>query len=165
MYKSYKYYKYIFICISEWILPLEGWFYQKWSQIASDLFILDEATYLLVVDYFSRYPKIAKPRRTTSGDVISALHSIFKRHGVPEVMVSDNGPQYSSHEMEEFVSTYGFTHITSSPHYPQSNGLAERPVQTVKQLLKKSQDLHLALLVYRATPFPWCGSGFLQQNF
>ena len=89
--------------------------------------------------------------------MISALRSIFSRHGVPEVMVSDNGPQYSSQEMKEFTSTYGFTHITSSPHYPQSNGLAERSVQTVKRLLKKSRDPHLALLVYRATPFPWCG--------
>ena len=78
---------------------------RPWQKIASDLFILDGATYLLVVDYFSRYPEIFKLRITTSGDVISALRSIFSRHGVPEVMVSDNGPQYSSQEMKEFAST------------------------------------------------------------
>ena len=59
--------------------------------------------------------------------------------------------------MKDFASSYGFNHVTSSPHYPQSNGLAEWTVKTVKGLLEQSTDQHLALLTYRATPFPWCG--------
>lgn len=72
-------------------------------------------------------------------------------------MVTDNGPQYVSQEMTQFSSTYGFNHITSSPHYHQSNGLAERTVKTVKKMLSTSPDMYLALLSYRATPLPWCG--------
>ena len=48
--------------------------------------------------------------------------------------------------MTDFATSYGFTQVTSSPHYPRSNGLAERTVKTVKAMLKKSKDPHLALL-------------------
>ena len=59
--------------------------------------------------------------------------------------------------MKDFAKSYGFEHITSSPRYPQGNALAERTVKTIKALLKKSTDPYLALLAYRATPFPCCG--------
>ena len=49
--------------------------------------------------------------------------------------MSDNGPQFVSGEMKEFTESYNFKHITSSPHYPQSNGLVERSVKTAKGLL------------------------------
>jgi transposase InsO family protein len=94
---------------------------------------------------------------TTSTAVISILKSLFARHGIPSILVSDNGPQYSSREMQEFAALYGFQHVTSSPHYPQSNGMAERAVKTAKNLLEKSADPHMALLSYRTTPLPWCG--------
>ena len=81
---------------------------------------------------------------------------MFSRHGIPEMVISDNGPQYSSHRFTEFASSYKFRHITSSPHYPQSNGQAERAVQIVKKLLKSSDDPYLALLTYHTTPLPWC---------
>ena len=114
--------------------------------IGTDLFQHKDTTYLLVVDYFSRYPKIAKLTDTTSKGVIAALRPMFARHGIPEVVRSDNGPQYVSQEMTDFATSYGFTQVTSSPHYPRSNGLAERTVKTVKAMLKKSKDPHLALL-------------------
>ena len=64
-------------------------------------------------------------------------------------------------EISKLSSTTSFSVIsaltTSSPYYPQGNGLAKRMVQTVKGLLTKSDDPHLALLVYRSTPLPWCG--------
>ena len=74
----------------------------------------------------------------------------------PVKFVTDNGPQYSSAAFREFSHTYGFTHVTSSPLYPQSNGLSERTVQTVKNVLQKckesGQDPHLAMLCVRSTP-------------
>ena len=128
-----------------------------WQKVATDLFVLQGVNYLLVVDYFSRYLEVVKLTATTSSKVIDSLKALFSRHGIPQVVVSDNGPQFSSQEFEEFSKSYGFTHVTSSPHYPQSNGLAERNVKTVKKLLKLSKDPYLALLNYRSTPLPWCG--------
>ncbi len=64
---------------------------------------------------------------------------------------------YSSTEFAQFADSYRFAHSTSSPHYPQSNGLVERTVKTVKKLLKESADPCMALLSYRTTTLPWCG--------
>ena len=107
-----------------------------WQCVGTDLFELAGKSYILVINYFSRYPEVLELRSTTSAAVVSALQSIFARHGIPETLRSDNGPQYSSAEFARFASTYGFKHVTSSPHFPQSNGQAERAVQTVKNLLK-----------------------------
>ena len=127
-----------------------------WQVVGSDLFEVNRDHYLVAVDYFSRYPEVIKLSTTTSTAVIAALKSIFSRHGIPEVVRSDNGPQYASQEFATFAESYGFRLVTSSPRYPQSNGQAERTVQTVKQMLKKSGDMCMALLSYRATPLPWC---------
>ena len=109
-------------------------------------------TLTLVVDYYSRFIEITKLTSTTAASVISHLKSIFARHGIPEVVVSDNGPQYSSAAFEDFSKEYEFDHVTSSPKYPQANGEAERAVKTTKQLLEKNNDPYLAILAYRSTP-------------
>ena len=127
-----------------------------WNRVATDLFELNNTHYLAVVDYFSRYPEVCQLQSTTSASVVKALKFIFARHGIPSVLFSDNGPQFNSTAFKEFSSLYHFQHITSSPQYPQSNGLAERTVKTVKALLTGASDPYLALLCYRATPLPWC---------
>lgn len=123
-----------------------------WQRVGADLFSLRDITFLLVVDYYSRFVEIAQLSPTRSTDVIVHLKSIFARHGIPETFVSDNGPQFSGAAMKGFASDYGFVHVTSSPKFPQSNGEAERAVQTIKSLLKKACDPYRALLAYRATP-------------
>ena len=84
------------------------------------------------------------------------MKSSFSRFGIPEERISDNGSQYPSRGFREFAKIYNFRHTTSSPEYPQSNGLAERTIQTVKKTLKKarrcSEDPYLALLALRTTP-------------
>ena len=88
--------------------------------------------------------------------MIEFCKSQFARHGIPDIVISDNGPQFSSEKFRQFASCYKFEHRTSSPYYPQSNGKAEKAVQTVKNLLRKAQvdgqDYHLALLDLRKTP-------------
>lgn len=123
-----------------------------WQRVATDLFKWEANTYLLVIDYFSRYIEIAKLPGETAVEIIRHMKSIFARHGIPELVMSDNGPQFSSAEFSKFAGEYDFVHVTSSPKYPQSNGEAERAVKTIKCLLKKSKDPYMALLAYRSTP-------------
>lgn len=125
---------------------------RPWQRVGTDLFTWKEKTYLLIVDYFSRYIEVARLTVTSSAVVIAGLKEVFSRHGIPDVLVSDNGPQYSSVAFKDFANTYQFQHVTSSPRYPQANVEAERAVGTVKSLWKKGTDQTEALLAYRATP-------------
>ncbi|KAL5488977.1 hypothetical protein EMCRGX_G018012 [Ephydatia muelleri] len=123
-----------------------------WQRVAADIFHWKGDNYLLIVDYYSRFIEIAHLDHMTAEEVISRTKSIFARHGIPEELVSDNGPQFSSHSFLKFSQEYEFDHITSSPLFPQSNGAAERAVKTIKTMWKKTSDPCLALLSYRATP-------------
>ena len=91
-----------------------------------------------------------------SRDVILQLKSQFARHGIPQQLVSDNAMQFSSHVFAKFAADWGFELKTSSPRFLQSNGLAERGVQTVKNILKNARatgsDPYIGLLQYRNTP-------------
>ena len=129
---------------------------RPWERLSSDMFQFKGQQYLLLTDQYSRFPIIRRLTSTTSSAIISNLKSIFAEHGIPLQLVTDNDPQYSSAEFDGFMTTYGVEHITTSPMYPQSNGSAERMVQTVDSILKKceedKEDPYTALLSYRATP-------------
>ena len=86
---------------------------------------------MVVVDYYSRYIEVAKLENTTSGTVVNHTKSICVRHGIPDVVRSDNGPQYTATHYKQFAQDWNFEHQTSSPYYPRSNGLAEKAVQIV----------------------------------
>lgn len=124
---------------------------QAWYKVATDLFQLGKDNYIVLVDFYSRYPEFAKLESTTSSTIITHMKSIFARHGIPRVVCSDNGPQYSCREFADFARDYGFSHVTSSPGHPSGNGEAERAVRTVKELVKQA-DPYIALLNYRNTP-------------
>ncbi|PIK55858.1 hypothetical protein BSL78_07250 [Apostichopus japonicus] len=129
-----------------------------WQTVGTDIFTLYGEDYLVVVDYYSKYPIIRRlPKgNATSQTVITYLKQIFSEHGIPSKLISDNGSQYSSQLFTSFSHKWGFQHVTSSPLYPQSNGMAERFVQTIKKTLAKTlkdkQDVYLALLCIRTTP-------------
>ncbi len=109
------------------------------------------------MDYFSRYIEVAHLNVASAETVVAALKDVFSRHGVPETVVSVNGPQYSGSTFKDFATGYAFNHITSSLRYPQANGEAEQAVATVKGLWKEGGDRAKALMTYRATPLE---SGF-----
>ena len=127
---------------------------EPWIKVGADLFTLKRKNYLLVVDYFSKFCEISLLADTSSPTIITNMKSIFARHGIPKLAVSDN--QLDTKEFKNFQKEWDFNLTTSSPHYPKSNGMAERTVQTVKKLLKKAlandEDPYLALLAYRTTP-------------
>ena len=131
-----------------------------WDKVATDCFHFRGHDYLLLVDYYSNYPEIAKLASLSSSNVILHMKSIFARHGIPRVLVSDNATCYSSRSFKMFADEFNFEHRTSSTGYPQSNGKAEKSVGMVKGVLNKAldsnDDIYLALLAYRTAPMA-CG--------
>jgi len=111
-----------------------------WHMVGMDLFHLKGKEYLVIIDYFSNFPEMALLSNTSSNCVITHAKSIFARHGIPNIVMSDNGPCFSSKEWLDFAEQYDFKHVTSSPLHAQSNGKAEKGVHILKQLLKKAAD-------------------------
>lgn len=129
---------------------------RPWAKFGADLFQVKHDNFLLLVDYYSKFFEIVELSHTTSEDIITCLKNIFSRQGIPEYVMSDNGPQFSSSVFRQFALEWDFNHVTSSPRYPQSNGQVERTVQTIKSIIIKAQesgaDYRLALLEYLNTP-------------
>ncbi|XP_014668899.1 PREDICTED: uncharacterized protein K02A2.6-like [Priapulus caudatus] len=127
-----------------------------WTKLGTDLFTLNRQDYLLITDYHSKYPVLYKLKDTSSAAVAGVMGGVCSLFGPPAEIVSDNGPQFSGRPFQEMCKKWSITHVTLSPHYPRSNGLAERMVRTVKSMLKKcimtGQDAQIAMLHLRATP-------------
>ena len=114
-------------------------------------------SYLLLVVYFSRYMEVIKLSSTTTNSVVTAMKPTFARYGIPNIAISDNIPQYSSQEFQEFAKAHNFKHITSSPYHPHGNGEAKQAVKTVKKLLRDTSNPNPALFTYRLTPLSGYG--------
>ena len=129
---------------------------RPWSKVGADLFYFDNRTFLVMVDYYSNYIEICKLQSQTTICVIKEMQGVFARYGVPDQLMTDNGPQFSNAEFSSFAKKWAFQHITSSPHYPRSNGKAENAVRTVKKLFSKcklsGESEFMALLNWRNTP-------------
>ena len=97
-----------------------------WLEIGSDLFGFHGKNYLLGVDYYSRWIEIYELKEILSKNVITKLKSTFSRLGIPTKTRSDNGECYASQEFQTFCDSNKIEHLTSSPRYHQSKGLAER---------------------------------------
>lgn len=126
-----------------------------WEKVGADIFEYKGHPYLLIVDYYSKYPEVLNIPDKTSGAVIGKFKAVFARHGTPVELVADHVP-FASAEMNSFAKEWGFKITHSSPAFPQSNGMAERTIQTVKNMLKTAEktgvDPHMALLHLRNTP-------------
>ena len=92
--------------------------------------------FLILVDSNSKWLDVHIMSNISS---IEKLRMIFATHGLPQKIVTDNGPSFTSDELQRFVEANGITHVTSSPyHAPSTNG--ERAVQTVRLQCNSKQE-------------------------
>ena len=126
-------------------------FNERYFKVGMDVLTFQNKDYLVIVDYYSKYPELLPLHDKTA----RKCKSVFSRHSIPVEVVSDNMP-FQSVEFLTFAKAWVIKTTTSSPTHSQSNGQAERYVQTVKNMLNKAheqnQDPYLALLEYRNTP-------------
>ena len=128
---------------------------RAWHTVGADLFTLN-GEYLVVVDYYSKYPFVFKLSSTERYSIVEKLKNLFSEQGIPAILRTGNGPQFVSHKFQRFAEEFGFQHTTSSPYHPHGNGFIESQVKIVKQALSKAlkngQDPAMALLCLRTTP-------------
>ena len=119
--------------------------------------------FLIVVNAYCKCLELKPVSSATSSVTIEQLRSIFSTHGLPEVLVTDNGTSFTSVEFQEFMKNNGINHVKSAPYHPASNGLAEKAVQTLKGSMKKyspdnlNTQLVRFLFRYRITPHSTTG--------
>ena len=110
-----------------------------WKKLGIDYFTFDGNSYVLICDYFSKFPFLYRAK-TSFWSLRDRLIDLFSIEGYPDEIVSDNGPPFQSKEFAKFLSSLGIKHTTSSPGYSRSNGFIERHIQTVKNMLSKSSN-------------------------
>ena len=110
-----------------------------WQKLGMDFFDLQGKCYILICDYFSKFPYTFS-RKTNWGSLKDRLIDLFSNEGFPKEIISDNGSPFNSQEFADYLSSHGVKHTTSSPHYPKSNGFIECHIQTAKNLLYKAMD-------------------------
>ena len=144
-----------------WIWPT-----RPWQRIHLDFAgPFNGEMFLLVVDAQSKWIEVFPMSSTTASATIRALRFLFATHGLPEVIVSDNGPQFVAQKMKDFLKSNGIRQCLSSPYHPASYGEAERVLRTFKESMKTMKDepgtqaekLARFLLSYRTTPHTGTG--------
>ena len=136
-----------------------------WEKVATDLFEVNGRQYLVLVDCLSNFIEVEPLSTMSSVAVIKILKSNFARYGIPKLLVTDSGSQFTSAEFKQFAVSWGFQHYMSDPGHHQANGKAESAVKIAKNMMKKcladGKDQYAALLELRCTPrqgFPFSPS-------
>jgi transposase InsO family protein len=139
---------------------------KPFERIHIDFFYYENKTFLIIVDSYSKFIDVKLVTRPDAIGVIEKLEEVFSYFGLPDEIVSDSGPPFLKGFFEIFCQNNGIIVLKSPPHSPQSNGPAERNVQTVKTALAKylldaklkplpiHRKLSRFLLNYRNTPSP-----------
>ena len=149
--------------------PPQPWPYPSrvFERVHLDFMEFKGLNYLIAIDSYSKWVEAFPMNTTTAAKTIDVLRMWFAQFGLPEKIVTDNGPQYTSVEFSKFLKANGIEHRLVPSYKPACNGAAERAVQLVKSALKKaiseengnnlSQKLGSFLLTYRVTPHSTTG--------
>ena len=112
-----------------------------------DYFYTNGRLYILICDYFSKFPFLFQVKTTSFANLKDHLEELFSVFcyvlfcsGIPDEIMSDNGPPFNGKEFSSYLTGLGIRHTTSSPNYPRSNGFIERQIQTVKRLIEKANS-------------------------
>jgi len=127
---------------------------RSFEKVGCDILEFNGKNYLVVVDYFSKWISCKYLISKNSNGVITKFIEIFTEHGFPKTLIADNMP-FNSFECRTFANEWDINIITSSPHYPQSNGLAEKAVGIVKNMMKKCDNFNKVLIaIYNYNNIP-----------
>lgn len=146
--------------------PMQPWVWptRPWSRLHVDYAgPLGDKMFLVVIDAHSKWIEVFPVNSATAAATIENLRQLFAQFGIPDTIVSDNGPQFSAAEFREFCRSNAIRHSRVAPYHPSSNGLAERAVKIFKHGLKKQSEGSLTdcisrmLLQYRVTPHTTTG--------
>ena len=123
---------------------------RPWQKVAMDIFTIKSRDYLVTVDYYSQFFEVDFLEHMRWESVIHKLKANFARHGIPDMLISDNGPQLVSQEFKKFCGSLNINHVTSSAGNSKQNGAAEAAVKIAKRMMKKcsfnQEDPYIALL-------------------
>ena len=150
------------------VAPLHPWEWpsRPWQRVHLDFAgPFQGSMFLVCVDAHSKWPEVHIMQSTTTTKTLEVLRQIFSSYGLPEQIVTDNGPQFISEEFAMFAKGNGIKHTRTAPYHPASNGLAERFVQSLKISLKTtassgrslSHRVSSYLLSYRSAPHATTG--------
>ena len=145
------------------LAPMQPWTWPErpWQRVHVDFAgpFLGKMFFLLM-DAHSKWPEVYEMTSTTAQKTVDILRHIFAAYGLPEQLVSNNGPQFVAKEFEDFMLKNGIRHIRSAPYHPATNGLVERFVQSFKRAMETGKNsgqtlqhrLSSFLLAYRSSP-------------
>ena len=122
----------------DFVAPHSPWLWdiRPWQRVHVGFAEKNGKIFLVVADSHSKWLEVLIVNSTTAGSTVTELRKLFAAYGQPESMVSDNGPQFTSEEFETFLKLNGAKHVLCPPYHPASNDLAERNVQTFKNMLE-----------------------------
>ena len=133
-----------------------------WAEIGMDLLgpLPNGKQLLVLVCYRSRFPIVRMMNRTMANDIVAALKEIFSERGNPRVVRMDNGPQFNSQELREYLRQEGVEMDYTTPYFPRQNGLVERMNRSIKEAIQRALNegkswiaaMYEFLKMYRSTP-------------
>lgn len=132
---------------------------RAWQSLSSDIFKYKGKNYVILVDAYLNWIEVGEITNKSAETLIRFMKNIFTRLGVPDKLYADNNP-YNSLQIRNFAKEWNFEIIYSSPYHSQSNGLAEKTVGIVKNMLKKCDNrdqVQICLMQYRNSPLPQIG--------